>query len=137
MTKTIKEMLKVRIQEIKGDYIFPERGTGGKVKIISQTFDRAVAKLGFNNGVEDPRHRVVFHSLRHTFASWLAIQGTPLLTIKELMGHKTLAMTERYAHLIPDVKKQATLDLEAAFEQGRNGKRATSILSLSGKPLKE
>jgi hypothetical protein len=50
------------------------------------------------------------------------------LTIKEFMGHKTLAMTERYAHLIPDVKKQARLDLEAAFEQGRNGKKVVPII---------
>ena len=55
----------------------------------------AVEKLGFNKGIEDPRQKVVFHTLPHTFGSWLAIQGTPILTIKELMGHKTLAVTEK------------------------------------------
>jgi len=39
----------------------------------------------------------------------------PLITIKELMGHKTLAMTERYAHLIPDVKRQAALGMADKF----------------------
>ncbi len=46
------------------------------------------------------RQIVSFHSLRHTFASWLALQSTPILEIKELLGQSTLAMTERYAHLI-------------------------------------
>lgn len=41
------------------------------------------------------------HSLRHTFASWLAISGQPLRTIQELLGHADVRMTIRYAHLSP------------------------------------
>ncbi len=40
-------------------------------------------------------------SIRHTFASWLAIAGTPLRTIQELLGHADIRMTIRYAHLSP------------------------------------
>lgn len=40
-----------------------------------------------------------FHDLRHSFASYLAMQGATLLQIKEALGHKTLAMVLRYAHL--------------------------------------
>jgi integrase len=43
-----------------------------------------------------------FHDLRHTFASWLAMEGVPLSTIGRLLGHKTPQMTMRYAHLAPD-----------------------------------
>jgi len=40
-----------------------------------------------------------FHDLRHTFASYLAMNGASLLEIAEALGHKTLAMVKRYAHL--------------------------------------
>jgi len=76
-----------------------------------------VLKSRFNKGVTDPRQKITFHTLRHTFASWLAIQGTHILTIKELLGHQTLAMTERYSHLIPEQKVQALAGIEAIFVQ--------------------
>ena len=123
MTQSVREMLKPRLPENLNDLVFADRWHGEPIKIISKTFDRAVEKLELNKDVEDPRQKVVFHTLRHTFASWLAIQGTPILTIKELLGHKSLAMTERYAHLIPDMKKDATLALEAAFNQSRAGRK--------------
>ena len=40
-----------------------------------------------------------FHDLRHTFASYLAMNGASLLEIAEVLGHKTLTMVKRYAHL--------------------------------------
>ncbi len=124
MTEQVSEMFLDRMPEDvhPGDLVFPGRG-GVRQKSVSKAFFRAIDKLGFNKGVEDTREKVVFHTLRHTFASWLAIQGTPLFTIKELMGHKSLAMTERYAHLIPDHKRDAVKALAERFCQSKKDKQ--------------
>jgi|TARA_Y100000310_G_C20696911_1_gene826358 integrase len=57
-------------------------------------FKRAMKKAGINK-------KATFHTLKHTFASHLAMNGVPLITIKELLGHSSLNMVQRYAHLSP------------------------------------
>ena len=120
MTDTIKEIFKNRERESPDDFIFKDRKHGEKINGVSAAFSRAVKRLKFNEGIVDSRNKVVFHTLRHTFASWLALQGETILTIKELLGHKTLAMTVRYAHLMSEHKRQATLNLEKNFLKKRN-----------------
>jgi len=55
------------------------------------------------------------HTLRHTFASRLVMAGVDLPTVQQLMGHKSIAMTMRYAHLSPDHKRAAMELLERRF----------------------
>jgi len=122
MTGAVKAMLDARIlKEAKSnDLIFPDE-TGEKMKYVSKTFPRTVNDLGLNNGVDDSRQKITFHSLRHTFASWLALQGETIQTISELLGHKTLQMTMRYSHLTPDHRKAAIGRLEETISAvGKN-----------------
>jgi integrase len=67
-------------------------------------FESAVRKAG----IED----FTFHDLRHTFASRLVMAGVDLPTVKELLGHKDITMTLRYAHLSSDHKQAAVRKLE-------------------------
>jgi len=67
-------------------------------KILDDLFNRGLDK-------KDRKNRVVIHTLRHTFASHLAINGTPIYTIQKLMNHSDIKMTMRYAKLAPDREK--------------------------------
>jgi integrase len=60
--------------------------------------------------------RIGWHDPRHTYGSHLAMRGVPLKVIQELMGHATIDMTMRYAHLSPDTRREAVgvLDLPLA-----------------------
>jgi len=78
-------------------YVFNRDGQ--KIGNIRASFDRAVRKAG----IEDFH----FHDLRHTFASQLVMGGVNLVAVKELLGHKSLEMTLRYAHLSVENKRVA------------------------------
>ena len=54
---------------------------------------------------------VTFRTLRHTFASWLVMNGTPLFEVSKLLRHASIQMTERYAHLAPDHLQNAIANL--------------------------
>ena len=124
MTPTIKDLFITLHLGEPSDFVFHSR-VGGPIKEVSHAFDRAVKRLGFNNGITDARQKVTFHTLRHTFASWLAIKNKPVFTIKELLGHQSLAMTERYSHLIPDHKKEAIEVIEQMLNKDLKGKGTT------------
>jgi integrase len=73
---------------------------------------QAINGLSLNDGITDRRQKLVPHSIRHTFASWLVQMGKPLYTVSKLMGHSSLKMTERYAHLAPETQRSAAMELE-------------------------
>jgi len=107
----VKAALQARLDRRDDDSPRTFPGIKGEVRSFRSEFERLIDALEFNKGVEGRLLRVVFHTLRHTFASWLAIAGTDIYRIKTLMRHKTLKMTERYAHLIPDATKAAVHNL--------------------------
>ncbi len=58
-----------------------------------------------------------FHDLRHTFASWAIQLGATLPELKDLLGHNSLAMVMRYAHLSPEHLRSAVSRLEGMLTQ--------------------
>ena len=86
------------------------------VKLCSHTFARTIEKLGFNKGITDRRQKVVFHTLRHTYASWLAAGGVPLQLIADMLGHRSIQMTQRYAHIMPENRMRTTSVISAALD---------------------
>jgi integrase len=76
---------------------------GHPLKTPREWFDAACRKAGILD--------FTWHCLRHTFASRLTMAGVPLRRVQELMGHKTIAMTCRYAHLAPQCLQDDILKL--------------------------
>jgi integrase len=72
-----------------GDLVFPEAGDYCRF-----WFEPSVAEAKITE--------YTWHNNRHTFCSWLALAGVSLKEIQELAGHKTIAMSARYAHLSPE-----------------------------------
>ncbi len=110
---TLKNELQQAIKGIKAnDYLI---GSGSK-PIPGRTMRRWLKPILdrlFNKDLDakDAKNRVVIHTLRHTFASQLAIKGIPLYTIQKLMNHAKIEMTERYAKLSPDSGKGAVMEV--------------------------
>ena len=111
-----EQMIAARIRtqgerEILSAYVFCDR-SGNRYAYLSAFFSRAVRAADLVN--------FRFHDLRHTFASRLAMAGVDTYTIKELLGHKTLDMVSRYAHLSPSHQRQA-VDRLIQYESGTRG----------------
>ncbi|WP_419677508.1 tyrosine-type recombinase/integrase [Aliarcobacter lanthieri] len=105
LTDDLNHLLEIRIKHLEqNDKIF---------KTTQEVKARNILNDLFNVGIdlEDRKNKVVIHTLRHTFASHLAINGTPIFTIQKLMNHKDIKMTLRYAKLSPDSGREAILNL--------------------------
>lgn len=87
------------------------------VQWLSKTFRVVVNELKLNEGITDPRERVCFHTLRHTYASWAVMAGVPLYVVGKALGHKTLTMTQRYSHLAPDSHRVAFEAVAQSFQE--------------------
>lgn len=111
-----------RVTDGKGnsDLLFPNK-KGAQLGSDSATnsFARAVADAALNPPNVDRRHKVVFHTLRHTYCSWLATEGVPLYVIGEMVGHSSPDMTKRYSHLCPDKKSQTVNLVQGIFARGQ------------------
>jgi site-specific recombinase XerD len=76
------------------EYVFTLNGKKILDGWVSHAFKKAVRKAGVDS-------RLHFHSLRHTFATWLVQNGVGIYEVQKLLGHSSVAVTQVYAHLAP------------------------------------
>ena len=78
------------------------------------------------------------NEVHHTFVSWLVRKGVPLLDVSRLLGHSTVKITERYAHLEPResavrvLSSQDSSHTEVILPPSDNLRRAVSHLEYGG-----
>jgi integrase len=91
-----------------GSFVF---GNGNGDPVAAMTSRRALHRAC---GAAELR-QIGWHTLRHSFASHLVMKGVPLKVVQELMGHATIEMTMRYAHLAPSALDDAIERLEGTY----------------------
>lgn len=78
------------------------RSEGGCVNAITAAYA--------NSGIEErDGDRLGWHTLRHTYASWLVMRNVSLRVVQDLLGHASIRQTERYAHLAPNAQHHAAV----------------------------
>ena len=86
---------------------------GARIACVARGFERACRVAG----IEDFR----VHDLRHTCAAWLVTSGVPLPEVRDLLGHSSVTMTERYAHLAQENIRAAVDRLDQMSRSGHGG----------------
>ncbi len=105
MSDTVYRLLQSnKIRDISGRVFSVEPNA------VRLAFERARNKAK----IEDIR----FHDLRHTFATRLVQSGVDLYKVKELLGHKSISMTMRYAHHCPESLRDSVSCLENWYNSG-------------------
>ncbi len=98
-SELLKALLELHAKRRNDDYVFTNPETGGPFKDVKRAFKTSCRKASISG--------LRFHDLRHTFASRLVERGVDLITVKELLGHSTVKMTERYTHPYKEHKQMA------------------------------
>lgn len=88
------------------------------MKEIKSSWTKIRKSAGLYHPEEDDMH-FRFHDLRHSFASNLVMAGVDLNHVRELMGHGSIDMTLRYAHLAPQSKQAAIAVLNDYMKASR------------------
>ena len=92
MNDLLTETLKYGIKSPGSEYVFCDE-KGEPFTRLDRSFKTALRRAGVNN--------FRFHDCRHTFASYWMMSGGDIYKLSQILGHSTLKVTERYAHLSP------------------------------------
>lgn len=112
MTTRAKKLFQAMPPGILSNLVFPSP-SGRVYPQTPSCFNRAVKTAGLNDGIDEPKMRASFHTLRHTFASRLVQGGVDLFRVQKLLGHSTPAMTARYSKLADNNLREAIEAMES------------------------
>jgi integrase len=99
----IKKVLDLNGQRV--GLVFPSRRDASKPRDMHMSFDRAVKRAGLNELPGEGKLRI--HDLRHLCGTFLVMNGVDLETIRDILGHRDLATTQRYLHVVNEHKRKA------------------------------
>jgi len=91
----LAELMQSRKARASSELVFHINGKLLRDEFVSKRFKHFVRKAGLND-------KLHFHSLRHTFASWLVQDGVSLYEVQKLLGHSNITVTQVYSHLQPE-----------------------------------
>jgi integrase len=111
MDSTVVELFRNYPQTSGSEFVFTN-ATGGRLGWLQHGFRKALVGAGLTD--------LHFHDLRHTFASQWMWAGGELYSLKDILGHKTIAMTQRYAHLSPAYKRAMVERMEQIWAKPAN-----------------
>lgn len=111
----LEELTRLRGRASGSPCVFPNQGTGKPYVCLHRSFVTACKKAGVQG--------LRFHDLRHTFASRLDAKGVGIETIRDLLGHSSVVLTQRYTHSNNQLKQQAVdlLGPESGAFPSQNG----------------
>ncbi|SET18153.1 Phage integrase family protein [Stigmatella erecta] len=112
---SVVEALKAH-RHLCGPYVFCQ--PGGQPLTASMTEHRLTRAVK-SAGISWEQGAITWHDLCHTYGSHLAMRGVALKVIQGLMGHATIEMTLRYAHLSPEARESAVQALDGSIPHSR------------------
>ena len=116
MTGAVRQMFLEKLRRQPSALVWPARIKGSqkekRIRQVSNVFKDAVDALKLNDGFTDRRQKVVFHTLRHSCASFMVNAGIPIYTVQHVLGHKDVATTTRYAKVSRETLVSAAEVLE-------------------------
>jgi integrase len=123
MDSTVVDLFRNYPRTPGSQFVFTN-AAGERLGWVQHAYRRALARAGLSD--------LHFHDLRHTFASQSMMAGGELYSLRDILGHKTIAMTQRYAHLSPAYKRAMVDRMEQIWTKSSVqpvGSPAPSILA--------
>jgi excisionase family DNA binding protein len=112
------ELVKLKAENPSSEFVFLYPPTKEPIKDVKRAFSSAIRKAGIRG--------LRFHDLRHTYASRLVANGVDIITVRDLLGHYSVEVTQRYTHSNEAQKRKAVETLYRKPQEGPEDVRAAS-----------